>query len=52
MDIPFFNELSIVKMSKAFRRYAKSYSIEIIDLKDPSVQLTIRKPNIEDLFQD
>ena len=51
-ELPFFNELSIAKMSKAFRRYARSYSTEIIDSKDRSVQLTIRKPNIEDLFQD
>ena len=32
---PFCDELSIVKISQAFRRYAKSYKIETIDSKDP-----------------
>ena len=33
--LPFDNELSIVKTSKAFKGYARSYSIEIIDSKNP-----------------
>ena len=33
-ELPFFNELSIVKTSKAFRIYARSYGIEVIDSKD------------------
>ena len=49
---PFYNELNIVKTSKAFKRYAKSYSIEIIDSKDSSVQFTISKPSIKDLLKD
>ena len=63
---PFYNELKtskvkhhsknikkiIVKTSKAFRQYPRSYKIEIIDSKHLSVQLTISKPNIEDLFKD
>ena len=51
-ELPFFDELNIVKTSKAFKRYARSYSVEIIDSKDPSVQLTISKPSIEDSFED
>ena len=31
--LPFYDELSVVEISKAFRRYAKSYKIEIIDSK-------------------
>ena len=45
-ELPFYNELSIVKTSKAFKRYARSYSIEITDSKDPSVQLAISKSSI------
>ena len=33
--LPFYTELSFVKISKAFKRYAKSYKMEIIDSKDP-----------------
>ena len=51
-ELSFYNEFSIVKTSKAFRGYARSYRIEIIDSKDPSVQLTISKASIEDLFRD
>ena len=30
-ELPFYDELSIVKISQAFTRYARSYKIEIID---------------------
>ena len=49
---PFYNELNIVKTSKAFRGYTRSYSTEIIHSKYPSVQSTISKPSIEDLLKD
>ena len=32
-ELPFYDELSIVKISQAFKRYARSYKIEIIDSK-------------------
>ena len=51
-ELPFYDELNIVKVSKAFKGYARKYSIEIIDSKDPSVQLTINKPSIKDLLKD
>ena len=41
-----------MKTVKAFKGYARSYRIEIIHLKDPSVQLTISKPSSEDFFKD
>ena len=31
---------------------ARSYSIEVIDSKDPSVQLMISGPSIKDLVKD
>ena len=36
-EVPFYDELNVVKTSKAFKGHARSYSIEIIDSKDPSV---------------
>ena len=51
-ELTFYKELSIVKTLKVFRRYARSHGIEIINSKDPSVQLTISKQSMEDLFKD
>ena len=51
-EILFYNELGIVKTSKAFKRYARSNNIEIIDSKDHSAQLTISKSSVKDLFKD
>ena len=49
---PFYDELNIVKTSKAFKGYERSYRDKVIDSKDPSVELTICRPSIKDLFQD
>ena len=50
--LPFYNSLSIKEISKAFKRYAKSFSIEIVYKKDPLIQLNSSKPSIKDLFKD
>ena len=36
-ELPFSNELGIVRALTTFKGYSRSYSIEIIDSKDPSV---------------
>ena len=51
-ELPFYDELSVVKMSKAFRGYARSYKVEIIDPNEPLVQFEASKSNIESLFKD
>ena len=51
-ELPFYDELNIVEISKIFKGYVRIYSIEIIDSKDPSVQLRTSKPIIEVLFKD
>ena len=51
-ELSFFDELSIVKNSNAFTGYARSYKIQIVDKKDPLVQLQASKSSIEDLFKD
>ena len=50
-ELPFYNSLRVKKLAETFKRYAKSYSIEIIDKKDPMVQLYSSKPCIGDLFK-
>ena len=51
-ELPFYDELSVVEISKAFIRYARNYKVEIIEPKDPLVQLEASKSSIEDLFKD
>ena len=51
-ELPFCHELNIEKISKAFKVYARSYKIEIIDLNDPLVQLETTKSSIKDLLED
>ena len=51
-ELPFYDDLSIVKNSNAFSGYARSYKVEIVDKKDPLVQLEVSKSSIEDLFKD
>ena len=50
-ELSFCDELNIVKTSKAFRGYARSYNIEIIDSNVSFNQLTISKSSIRDLFK-
>ena len=50
-ELPFYSGLSVKQVSEAFKRYAKSFNIEIIDRKDPLVQLHASKSCIKDLFK-
>ena len=50
--LPFYDELSVVKKSNAFKGYASSYKVEIIESKDPLVQLEASQSSIKDLFKD
>ena len=56
-ELPFYDELNTVKTAKAFKKYVRSYSIEIVkdkdgNMNDPLAQLDARKPVIKDLFRD
>ena len=51
-ELPFCEQLNIVKTNQAFREYAMSYKVEIIKKKDPIVQLEASKLSIKDLFSD
>ena len=45
-------QLSVIKTDQAFKRYAMSYKVEIIEKKDPIVQLEASKLSIKNLFSD
>ena len=51
-DFPFYEQLSTIKTNQAFRGYAVSYKVEIIEKEDPIVQLEASKSSIKDLFSD
>ena len=51
-ELPFYEQLSVIKTNQAFRGYAMSYKVEIIETKDPIVQLQTSKSSIKDLFSD
>ena len=49
-ELPFYKDLSVEKVSEAFKRYAKSYRVEIVDKKDPMTQLYSSKRCVVKLF--
>ena len=51
-ELPFYEQLSVIKTDQTFRGYAMSYKVEIIEKKDPIVQLEASKSSIKDLFSD
>ena len=50
-ELPFYNSLRAKEIAEAFKRYAKSYSIEIVDRKDPLAQLYSSKSCTYELFK-
>ena len=51
-ELPFYEQLSIIKTNHAFSSYAGSYKVQIVDGKDPVVQLEASKVSIKNLFSD
>ena len=51
-ELPFYEELSVVKTGKAFRGYGMTQKVELIDKKDLLSQLEVIKLSIKDLFND
>ena len=51
-ELPFYEQLSVIKTNQAFRGYAMSYKVEIIERKDAIIQLEASKSSIKDLFND
>ena len=51
-ELPFYEQLSVIKINQAFTGYAMSYKVEINERKDPIVQLEASTSSIKDLFSD
>ena len=51
-ELPFYEQLSVIKTNQVFRGYAMSQKVEIIERKDPIVQLEASKSSIKDMFSD
>ena len=51
-ELPFYDELSVVKNNSAFGGYARSYKIKIVDKKDPIVELKASELSIKEIFKD
>ena len=49
---PFYEQLSVIKTNQAFRGYEMSYKVEIIERKDPILQLEASRSSITNLFSD
>ena len=51
-ELPFYEELNIIKTNHVFRGSAMSYKVEIVEQKDPILQLETSKSSIKDLLSD
>ena len=51
-ELPFYEQLSVIKTNQVFRGYAMSYKVEIVEKKEPILQLKASKSSIKDLFSD
>ena len=51
-EFPFYKQLSIIKANQAFKGYAISYKVEIVERKDLILQLEASKSSIKDLFSN
>ena len=51
-ELPFYEELNVIKTNHAFRSYVTSYKVELVEKKDPIKQLEASKSSIKDLFSD
>ena len=52
IEIPFYEQLDVIKTDEAFSGYAMSYKVQIVERKDPIVQLKASKLSIKNLFND
>ena len=52
VELPLYQKISVIKTDQAFKGYAMSYKVEIIEKKDPIVQLEASKLSIKNLFNN
>ena len=49
-ELPFYEELNVIKTGHAFKGCAISYKVELVEKKDPIKQLEVSKSSIKDLL--
>ena len=49
-ELPFYKEVNIIKTNQAFKGYAMSYKVELVERKDSILQLEASKSSIKNLF--
>ena len=52
IELPFYEQLDVIKTDQEFSGYAMSYKVEILRKKDPIVELKASKLSIKNLFSD
>ena len=52
VEIPFYEQLSVIKTNQAFKEYVMSYKVEIVERKDAIVQLEASKLSIKNLLSN
>ena len=52
VELPFYEQLSVIKTNHTFKGYAMLFKVEIIFRKDPILQLEATKLSIKNLFND
>ena len=52
IELPFYEQLGVIKTDQTFSGYAASYKVQIVEKKDPIVQLKASKLSIRNLFSD
>ena len=52
VELPFYEQVSVIKTDQAFKGNAMPYKVEIIERQDPIIQFEVSKSSIKDLFID
>ena len=52
VEIPFYEQLSVIKTNQAFKEYVMSYKVEIVERKDAIAQLEASKLSIKNLLSN
>ena len=52
IELPFYEQLDVMKADEAFSGYAMSYKVQIVERKDPILQLKGSKLSTKNLFND
>ena len=52
IELPFYEQLGVIKTDQAFSGYAMSYKVQIVERKDPIVQLKASKLSMKIFFSN